>query len=325
VEEPDKINSKLDTLIKSARESKPVMDLTEVRNLIASAPVSVTAPKQNNALKYLMFLGLFLAVTGSYFLLTNSKTETEMVGNTDNHSNVVTNPTTPTVQASEVEQNALDNSVTEEVENAKSNQLPNETVANDLPVTTKNNDAASAAVKNKPTTENNTVVADLPSEKLIGNKTSIVTGSDMEVTLNDGGNKINMKVKNDNTVKELTVNGKRIAESDFAKYKNYTDQGIKVAAAERIQGDDVDVNIKTAEEQRRDEINTSLFNAFTNQLKKDKLVSDTKYSFKLNATEMVIDGKAMPQTTQAKYLKLFETTSGRSIGNSTFKFEHGVK
>jgi len=320
VEDSDNTNTQLDSLFKQAKESKPVMDINEVRNIIAAVPAPASISKKSNNLKYIILLGLLLISSGLFLYLNKDTAEnvtSAQITNETTQPNVIIE--TPTDNHSNIQQ---------PIEQSKDElaEAPTANAEDVINPTTKNTDAE---VKTENTDKNiekpNKTNAQPILPEALSTKTSIITGSDMEVTLNENGNNIKMKVNTNNAVKELVINGKSISENDFGKYKNYIEQGIKIAGTERMSKEVAEPNTKTAEEQKRDEINTNLFNAITEQLKKDKLVTDSKYSFKLSAAEMLIDGKALPQVTQAKYLKLFETTSGRSIGNATFKFEHGLK
>ena len=129
---------------------------------------------------------------------------------------------------------------------------------------------------------------------------------------------------NDDDVKELNINGKAIASSDYPKYKDLIEKGKKMMDTEKSKNPSTAANAKTPEEQKRDEINTRLFTAFTDQLKKDKLINEDKYSFKLTSSELLIDGKPQPDAVRQKYIDLFKSTAGRDLGAATFKFDHGM-
>lgn len=325
--EETKDYKRLDELFEKARSSKPVMDAGEIRNLISTTPFASldnVNPKKSNTSLYFMLIGFALVLTiggiwytysGDPVIVNNENTLPTNVNATTEKNDLNAN-----INQSEIEENNAEPIVNsnENIAESTENVTTPETKVEKHPI----NDAAKTEVKEN-TSENAAPKVVTPTAS---NKTSIVRGSDMEIKISDAGKDITMKVNQDNTVNDLTINGKEIAAEDYKKYKSYVDQGVKIAMDDRANKPDASVPVaKTAEEQKRDDLNTRLFNVFSEQLKKDKLISADKFSFKLTSSEMFIDGKSLPLATQRKYLELFKNTAGRELGGTTFKFEHGLK
>ena len=330
--EESKDYKRLDELFEKARLSKPVMDAGEIRNLISTAPFATldnTNPQKSNKNLYLLLAGAMLVATisGVWYLMPDASSD---VKQNNIASTVIENSQVAAVADLNDEKaaNKIDSSVSEKsVSNEESTNTVNEKALtapslSKADVTPLKESVPSAVIKESISERNNPE----PVPTTSSNKTSIVRGSDMEVKITDAGKDITMKVKQDYSVNDLTINGKEIAESDYKKYRNYIDQGVKIAMDDRADKPAANVaSSKTGEDQKRDDLNTRLFNTFSEQLKKDKLINQDKFSFKLTSAEIQIDGKPLPASVQKKYLELFRTTAGRELGGTTFKFEHGLK
>ncbi len=328
--EETKDYKRLDELFEKARSSKPVMDVEEIRNLISTTPFATldnVNPKKSNMSMYFMLIGFALVLTAGGIWYAN----------TDEAVIVSSDTTLPTQISNAPENNELNTNKNESANdqnNAEAIVNNNDNTAEiheNENVITPETKVEKHPIKEESSTEVKEKVVESAAPKVVvaapaSNKTSIVRGSDMEIKLSDAGKDITMKVNQDNTVNALTINGKEVAAADYKKYKNYVDQGVKIAMDDRANKSDVNVPAaKSAEEQKRDDLNTRLFNVFSDQLKKDKLINAEKFSFKLTSSEMFIDGKSLPLATQKKYLDLFKNTAGRELGGTTFKFEHGLK
>jgi hypothetical protein len=330
--EESKDFKRLDELFEKARLSKPVMDAEEIRNLISTAPFATldnTNPQKSNKNLYLLLAGvMFVAVVGSiWFMSTQNPSAIEKSTEIAASSQIIQSQENTTLPSDEKAENKIDSSIADKLPN--SGESVDTKVDANVTADISKNEVAHVAPSPAPV-----VVKEKPVEKTVtepvavnaSNKTSIVRGSDMEVKITDAGKDITMKVKQDYTVDNLTINGSEIAKTDYKKYTNYIDQGIKIARDDRNDKPETTiVSSKSAEDQKRDELNTKLFNTFSEQLKKDKLINADKFSFKLTTSEMQIDGKTLPASVQKKYLDLFKTTAGRELGGTTFKFEHGLK
>lgn len=330
--EESKDFKRLDELFEKARSSKPVMDADEIRNLISTAPFATldnANPQKSNKGLYLLLAGLMLVATvgGIWYMLvdTPSVVKTNSLANNVNENSQI--PATNELNVEKAE-NKIDSSISEKTADSDESKNSVKENSSEIASVTKTDatplkEATPAVVSKENAIEKSN--PDLGSNTS-SNKTSIVRGSDMEVKITDAGKDITMKVKQDYSVDDLTINGSEIAESDYKKYKNYIDQGVKIAMDDRANKPDANVtSSKSLEDQKRDDLNTRLFNSFSEQLKKDKLINQEKFSFKLTSSEMQIDGKTLPAAVQKKYLDLFKTTAGRELGGATFKFEHGLK
>lgn len=330
--EESKDYKRLDELFEKARSSEPVMAADEIRHLISTAPFATldnANPQKSNKGLYLLLAGIMLVATvgGIWYMLTDTPS---IVNQNSIAPNVNENSQIPASKELNVEkaENKIDSSISEKTAGIDENNNTVKQYTTEVASATKTdvaaiNEAAPAVVSKENVNEkSNTNLGTNTSS----NKTSIVRGSDMEVKITDAGKDITMKVKQDYSVDDLTINGNEIAESDYKKYKNYIDQGVKIAMDDRANKPDANVTpSKSPEDQKRDDLNTRLFNSFSEQLKKDKLINQEKFSFKLTSSEMQIDGKTLPATVQKKYLDLFKTIAGRDLGGATFKFEHGLK
>jgi len=329
VEDSKDINNRLDELFAKARTAKPVMGADEVRNLIAAAPV--TASSQSGATKstkgntglYMLLIGLTLVIASGfawYFMKSDNDNVLPQTNGSVNSSTAA--PSTNESQGNEQTNN-----------NSNPTNGNNSTVSSETNDATAMNDANASPAKENVTskepvakTESVNAKAKTPEVEKAEpskNKTIIVTGGDMKLKFHADDKEIEMSVK-DNVVGVMSVNGKTVSTSDYGKYKDIIEQGLKMAADEQAKNPTAPVSSKTPEEQKRDDINTKLFAAFTDQLKKDKLVDEEKYSFKLTSSEMLINGKAQPDAIRQKYLDLFKSTAGRDLGGTTFKFDHGL-
>lgn len=314
------INNRLDELFNKARTTKPVMEIEEVRSLIAAAPVSVSSsvaksPKNTSRL-LLLLVGfvLIVGIGGGWFYFSNDKNDeiasTPVVNsNATNNSNDAKNNN---------DQTELNNTTTE----PENTDITKE--ESKLPATNnENKQEETVAEKTKEPAATTPKVAEPSNKDLSKNNTYIETAGEMNLVFHSLDDKeVKLKVK-DNAVKEMLVNGKAIPASDYGKYKDIVDAGLKIAAEDKAKNP-VTASSKTPDEQKRDNVNTLLFTAFTDQLKQDKLINEEKYSFKLTPTEMLIDGKQQPDAMRQKYLDLFKTTAGKDL-SGTFKFDHGMK
>ncbi|MEO8148137.1 MAG: hypothetical protein ABI723_10890 [Bacteroidia bacterium] len=323
MEEPKDINNSLDELFAKARSGKPVMGVDEVRNLIATAPVASASNSGNsaksNSTLYMLLGGIaIIAITAGIWFYMKSDNQPVAVSQTATvPSNVENNK--PSNTSSEIDQQALQtNSSNDAAVNNETSAGDNKQDNTDVPSKSNNE----LAVKSKPASAEKVNPAESnpdPSKT----KTTLVTGGDFEVKFQTEDKVVKMKLKEEE-VKELNINGKVIADNEYPKYKDVIEQGKKMMAAEKLKNPSNASSAKTPEEQKRDEANTRLFNAFTDQLKKDKLINEDKYSFKLTSSELLIDGKPQPDAVRQKYLDLFKSTAGRDLGGTTFKFDHGM-
>ena len=319
------INNRLDELFAKARTDKPVMGVDEVRNLIATAPVTSTPAKTNTPSKsnfslYLILGGLAIfAVTAGiwYYLESDNQQVSE---NKATSNTTISNEISPAVSSTPQE-----NTGSEMVaaENGEKSEVTEENDASELKNTVGDNtsDAAKSGIVKPSKDESKSEEPAVPASS--GNKTYLVTGGDFVVNFQTDDKTVKLKLAEDE-VKELNINGKAISASDYPKYKDLIDRGKKMMEAERLKNTTTASSTKTPEEQKRDDLNTRLFNAFTEQLKKDKLINEDKYSFKLTSSELLIDGKAQPDAVRQKYIDLFRSVTNRDLGGTTFKFDHGM-
>lgn len=295
--------NKLNELLGKASRQQPVMDMQEVRSVLASGTyVSQSVkPRLNFGLNTLLYAVLITSVSlASYIWYLEHKG----------------NGYATTVKSS---------SLYEEFASLNKDVAEPKTAALILPdnfgtVVTSPSTPVEIKAKPKPVvaSKNNSNVVAMAADH--SNSSKRIETEDFKVLFNKNNERVIIKFR-ETSLQEVNVDGKAISQDEYSAYNDLIIQALEMA---RKKQSNKDANM-SVEEKEYNKRNAALIETIETELFTDALVTDTNhYEFMMSNNKLFINGKVQSDDMFRKYKLLYEEKIGTSFAsNAIYKFKRG--
>lgn len=264
-----------------AKEEPPVMDVSEVSNIIAASPAGPMGLKLLAQYKYWLAGGLSVSAGVAFFFATH-----------------INNPAE--VKHAANEKVSVPVEVVEENKNAPV-EINNTADVKHNPVTEKKHIATNTVNAN----EKNTSANDVKTTNT--KKDTYYFPGDAKVSFEMDGKKVNMLVGE--KVSQLEIDGTVIKEKDYDSYSAIIEKGKEM----KLESDKNSGAASDAEAIRQQR-NRQIMNALISQLKADHLIDESEhFEFRFTGFKLFVNGEEQSEEKYLQYKKIYEETSGNIL------------